>query len=46
MARHASRFDVYDLRGVRLKQGASYDNFRTGLAPGLYIVNGRKVLVR
>ena len=40
-----TRFDVYDLRGVRLKAGAAYDNFRQGLRPGIYIVNGKKVLI-
>lgn len=40
-----ARFDVYDLSGVQLKRGATYDTFRSGLKPGLYIVNGRKVLI-
>ena len=39
-------FDVYDLRGIRLKQRATYDTWRNGLAPGIYIVNGKKVLVK
>ncbi|MBO4905851.1 MAG: CotH kinase family protein [Bacteroidaceae bacterium] len=39
-------FDVYDMRGVLLKRGASYDTFREGLVPGLYIVNGKKVLIK
>ena len=39
-------FDVYDLRGIRLKQRATYDPWRNGLAPGIYIVNGKKVLVK
>ena len=38
-------FTVYDLRGVLLKRGATFDTWRDGLAPGLYIVNGKKVLV-
>jgi hypothetical protein len=37
--------DVYDLRGVRLRHNASTANWREGLPRGLYIVNGRKVLV-
>lgn len=40
-----TRFDVYDLRGVRMKAAASYNNFRDGLSPGIYIVNGKKVLI-
>lgn len=40
-----SSFTVFDLRGVMLKRGATYDNWRSGLAPGIYIVNGKKVLV-
>ena len=39
-------FEVYDMRGVRLKQRASYNTWRNGLAPGIYIVNGKKVLVK
>jgi len=30
---------------VMLKRDATYDNWRSGLAPGIYIVNGKKVLV-
>ncbi len=41
-----TRFSVYDLRGILLKRDASFNNWREGLAPGLYIVNGKKVLVR
>ena len=37
--------DVYDLRGVCLRRNASSANWRDGLPRGLYIVNGRKVLV-
>ena len=39
-------FEVYDMRGVRLKQRATFDNWRNGLTPGIYIVNGKKVLVK
>lgn len=46
ITRKATLFDVYDMSGVRLKHGATYNNFRSGLAPGLYIVNGKKVLIR
>ena len=45
LAGRPTRFNVYDLNGVRLKTGATYDTFRQGLKPGLYIVNGRKVLI-
>ncbi|MBQ7495053.1 MAG: CotH kinase family protein [Bacteroidaceae bacterium] len=45
LAGQPTRFNVYDLNGVRLKTGATYDTFRQGLKPGLYIVNGRKVLI-
>ncbi len=38
-----STFDVWTLQGVRVKRGVSD---LSGLRPGLYIVNGRKVLVR
>lgn len=38
-------FTVYDLRGVLLKRNASFNTWRNGLAPGIYIVNGKKVLV-
>ena len=39
-------FTVYDLRGVPLKHGATFNTWRDGLAPGLYLVNGKKVLVQ
>ncbi len=39
-------FTVYDLRGVLLKRDASFNTWREGLAPGLYIVNGKKVLIQ
>lgn len=38
-------FTVYDLRGVLLKRNATFNTWRRGLAPGIYIVNGKKVLV-
>lgn len=38
-------FTVYDLRGMLLKRNATFDTWRNGLAPGIYIVNGKKVLV-
>lgn len=42
----ATRFDVYSINGAKLKAGANYQNLRNGLAPGLYIVNGRKMLIK
>ena len=38
-------FTVYDLRGMLLKRDATFNTWREGLAPGIYIVNGKKVLV-
>ncbi|MBR0432537.1 MAG: CotH kinase family protein [Bacteroidaceae bacterium] len=39
-------FDVYDLRGVLLKSKATFQNLRDGLRPGLYIVNGKKMMIK
>lgn len=39
-------FEVYNLQGVKLKSRARYNEWRNGLAPGIYIVNGKKVLVQ
>ena len=36
-------FDVYSLSGVLVKQGATSTK---GLKSGIYVVNGRKVVVR
>lgn len=44
--RSETLFTVYDLRGVLLKRNANFRNWRDGLTPGLYIVNGHKVMVR
>ena len=43
--RKPTLFTVYDLRGVLLKRNATFNTWRNGLAPGIYIVNGKKVLV-
>jgi len=43
--RKPTAFTVYDLRGVLLKRNATFNTWRNGLAPGIYIVNGKKVLV-
>ena len=39
-------FEVYNLQGVKMKTHARYNEWRNGLAPGIYIVNGKKVLVQ
>lgn len=39
------RNDIYNLQGVCLKRNASEDDIKA-LAPGLYIIGGKKVLVR
>lgn len=38
--------DVYDLRGVCVKRNTSVVDMRDGLAPGIYIVNGKKIIVK
>ncbi len=43
---HPTTFDVYDIRGMCVRRHATYDNWRQGLAPGMYIIGGRKVLVK
>jgi len=45
-ATEPTRFNVYDMRGVLVKSGANFQNLRDGLRPGLYIVNGKKMLIR
>ncbi len=37
--------DVYSLQGVRLREGQSMDSALKGLAKGVYLVGGQKVLV-
>ena len=44
--RPLTRFTVHDLRGILIKRDATFNTWRDGLAPGLYIVNGKKVLVQ
>ena len=43
---YASKVSVYNLSGQLVRSGVSRGNALEGLAPGLYIVDGRKVLVR
>lgn len=45
-APYASKVSVYNLSGQQVRSGVSRGNALEGLAPGLYIVDGRKVLVR
>ncbi len=42
----STRFNVYNMNGMRVKAGVTFDQVRLGLAPGLYIVNGHKMLVK
>ena len=42
----ATSFDVYNANGVCVKRHATYRTLREGLRPGLYIVNGKKMLIR
>lgn len=38
--------DVYTLQGIRVKSHVPYAEFSRGLQPGIYIVNGKKIVVR
>lgn len=38
--------DVYNLHGERVKTGVAVDEVGTGLSRGIYIVNGKKILVK
>ncbi|MCH5227155.1 MAG: hypothetical protein J1F16_04980 [Muribaculaceae bacterium] len=38
-------FNIYNLKGVMLKHNATHEDINN-LAPGLYIIDGRKVLVK
>lgn len=40
----AARVDVYDLSGVLLRKGVEAAGCLDGLRPGIYIVNGKKIL--
>lgn len=42
----ATLVDVYDVRGICVKRGVSIENMRDGLAPGVYVVNGKKIMVK
>ena len=36
---------VFDLRGMLVKSGASMDEVKSGLKAGVYVVNGKKMIV-
>lgn len=38
--------DVYTLQGVMVKRQISINELKEGLAKGIYIINGRKVVIR
>ena len=38
--------DVYNLEGICVKRQVPVGELRTGLSPGIYIVNGKKMLVK
>ena len=41
-----SLVDVYDINGRIVKRGVSVFDLRTGLQPGIYIVNGKKLVIK
>ena len=43
---HPTLADIYDLRGVCVKKAVPVTELRHHLSPGLYIVNGKKMMVR
>ena len=45
-ADRTSLVDVYDLNGRLVKRRTNVFNLRTGLRPGIYIVNGKKMVIR
>ena len=46
LTKEGSLVDVYDLNGRCVKRGANVFNLRTGLRPGIYIVGGKKMVIR
>lgn len=38
--------DVYTLSGIRVASGVDFNEIKSQLAPGLYIVGGKKVIIR
>ena len=41
-----SLVDVYDIRGMRVKSNVPVTELRLHLTPGLYVVNGKKMMVK
>ena len=41
-----SDLKVYDIRGVKLKTSSSMDDIMKGLKTGVYIVNGKKIIIK
>ena len=41
----AGRVKVYSLQGIQVSAGATMEEAREGLRPGVYIVNGRKMMI-
>lgn len=44
--KESSLVNVYNLQGILIKRQVPITDFRQGLKPGLYIVNGKKVMVK
>ena len=42
----AKLVDVYTVNGILVRRQVPYGQFNVGLAPGIYIVNGKKVAIR
>ena len=42
----SSLVNVYDINGRLVKRGVSVFDLRTGLKPGIYIVNGKKMVIK
>jgi hypothetical protein len=42
----AQVFRVYDLRGVLVKSGASMEEIKSGLKAGVYMVQGKKMIIK
>ena len=38
--------DVYNINGMMVRRSVPYGQFHLGLAPGIYIVDGKKVAIR
>ena len=36
---------VYDLRGILIKSGATMEEVKRGLKAGIYVVNGKKMII-